>query len=236
MNLATDFKWDQSKFDAALRQKLDLCKAEKVPNAINKTAFFVALRAYKETPKKEPFAIQQSVSKEVSVTNKKGQKRNMPLLWVLAAKSVSKTYQELKMTRGENRKRAVKAGKFYLQQLAKKSKTILGSRKRASGFFRVGFLSVIQTLAPFVKGKGGASYVRDGSAIRGQLKGDAKPATGGMAPTCTITNSATAKSALGRNGLFRLVAPALQRAMDAETQSILDHLSEEVNPVLNGPI
>lgn len=235
MTLSTTAEWDQSKFDAALKAKLERLKTEKVPRAINKTGFFVALGGLKETPKKEPFAIEADVNKQVTVTNKKGYVRSVPILWVLAAKRVAKGYAEKKMLRGENSKRSVKAGKFYLQLLRKKASTILGSRKRAAGFFRVGFLSIVKRLGPYVKNRSGSGASYGGAKLMGELKGDAKPATAGYQPTCTLIHSAQARSDRA-NGQLRVVKPALDRAMAKEAKQIIEYLREETAPELNGKI
>ncbi len=235
MTLSPTVRWDQSKFDAALKMKLERLKSEKVPAAVNKTAFFVALGAFKETPKKEPFEIEAEVGKEITVRNKRGRSATIPILWVLAAKRVSKNWAETKMTRGGKLKRAVAAGGFYWRTLRKKARVILNSRERSAGFFRVGFLSIIKKLGPYVRNKSGASLSANGVKIRGVLKGDATPALPGWKPTCTIVHSAQARRDK-KNGLLRIVKPALDRAMATEGRQIIEYLKQETAAELNGKI
>lgn len=235
MTLSTGFQWEDSRFKAALGAKLEKLSREQVPAATNKTAFFVALKAMSETPKKTPFEIEASVGKTVTATNKRGDVRKLPILWILAARAVGKTWPEQRMERGLKNKRQTSAGKAYLRTLAKKAKTILGSRKRAGRFLRVGWLSVVKRLGPFVRNKSGMSYASTGARIVGQMKGNAIPATAGYAPTCTITHSAQALSDR-QNGQFRLVVPALNRAMASEAKGIIDRLDEETRTTLNGAI
>ncbi len=238
MTLSSTYRWDQSRFDAALRQKLEACKTEKVPAAINKTGFFVSLKAMKETPKKTPFEIEAAVSKTMPVVNNRGENVEIPILWVIAAKSVGKTWPEQRMKLGEKRKRAVNVLMAYRAALRKKAKTILGSRKRAAAFLASGWLGVIKTLGMKVRGVSAPQSIFQYKTLvktRGVTKGKATPAVAGLTPTCTIENSAQAKSDK-KNGLVRFGGPALQRAMDSEAQSIIDHLNEETKTVLNGKI
>ncbi len=228
-------KWDQSRFDAILKAKLSELSNEKIPNALNKTAFFLAKKAREETPKKMPFEIESDVMKKVTAVNSEGETAEVPILYILAAKANKGGYAEAKMMRGIKNKRATSAGKFYLKQLTKKAKSILGSRKRASGFLKVGWSSVLKQLAPMIKGKGGVSYSwgRD-ERIIGQMKGSVSPASAGNL-AATITNSATAKSDRV-NGLIKFGQPALDRAAAWSANDMLEHLKEETKETLNGII
>ena len=218
--------WDQSKFDAALKEQLALLKGPKIPRALNKKGFFIALRASSETPKKEPFAISLAVSQVVTATRKDGTSGPVPLLFVLAAIRVGKKWAESKMVLGEKNRRRVNVQRAYLRALTKKADTILGSRKRSAGFLRVGWLNVVKEMAKVVGYQRGNAPAAD-TAVKqvGAMKGEARPATPDR-QICTITNHAQSAHD-HRNGLMRYGSPALERAFAAETADINQFLIDE---------
>ncbi len=238
MTISPSIRWEgQAAFNAALQAKLSTLAKDKVPAAINKTAFFVALKAMQLTPKKEPFQIEKELLKEVSATNKKGYVRKIPILWVMAAKRLGPKWPEKKLDIQAKRVRAINAQKQWRMALKKGAKSIMGGRRSAAGFLRVGWLSVVQALRTFApKSTTGAVYMADKSLkIRGAMKGTVIPAAPGTTTICKITNSASALSDR-KNGLIRLGGPALQRALDAETKGIIEHLDEATRATLNGKI
>lgn len=226
--MANPTTWDQTKFDAALRSYTDRLKNEKVPKAITKKGFFIALRAFKATVRKDPFEITKDLARVVTVADR-GRQRQVPIGWVIAAKRLGKKWHEQKMSRGiKNKTGKSNLLKLYRSALAKTFNTMLGSRKRASGFLRVGWLSVVKKLGPSVSNRGGAPAADLGSVkIRGVMKGDAKAAAAGIRPTCTLTNSAQAHSDK-RYGLIRYGTPGLQEAFDLETRDTVEYLENEL--------
>jgi hypothetical protein len=220
--------WNQDGFNAAIKEYLATIKGPKIPRALNKKAFFVALRAQGETPKKEAFAISTEVARVIIARRKDGSTGPVPLLWVIAAIRVGKTWAGQKMVLGEKNKRRVNIQKAYLRALAKKSDTILGSRKRSAGFLRVGWLSVIKELGPLVGYQRGNAPAPDSSVKQvGVMKGSVQPAAPGDRPSCTIINSAQSRSDRA-NGLIRFGAPALDRAFALETKDTNEYLEGEV--------
>ncbi len=216
------YSFQQEKFNDALRRYLARLKNDKLPKAINKKGFFIALRAYGETPKKEPFAIAKELSRQIEVTNKQCQTRWVPLLFVLAAKRVGYKWPEQRMTANEGRKRAQSLVGIYRKALAKKAASILSGRKRAAGFLRVGWLSAMRRLSVVA----GTQRPPSGDAkLRGAMKGDATAARPSLLRV-TVTNTAQATSDR-RSGLIRFGAPALNRAFAKETADIVAYLERE---------
>lgn len=222
-------QWDQAPFDAAIARLQKTVKEEKFPAVLNKKGFFIALRAMALTPKKEGFAIAKDLARIVTATRKDGTTGSVPIGWVIAAKRLGKVWPEQKMARGIKRKSGrEKLGRAYLAALEKTFDRMLGSRKRAAGFLRVGWLSVVKSLGPYVKSKGSAPRAdTGGSKLIGAMKGTATPARPGWTPTCVIVNSAQARSD-HRNGLIRFGAPPLQKAFDLEAADITRYLEEEL--------
>lgn len=223
--------WNQKPFDEALRKYLGRLKNDKVPKALNKKAFFVALRAFNATPKKEGPEIEAELAKPVTATRKDGSTGVVDILWALVAKRVGKRWPEQKMGLGiRNKTGRANIGRAYRSALRRAAKQTVGARKRAGGFIRIGWLSVIKKLGPLVRARAGAPSADMNSVrLRGALKGDAKPATPGIRPVCTIVNTAQARSEK-RGGFFRIGSAALQRAFNEETADTNAYLEKEFQP------
>jgi hypothetical protein len=219
--------WDQEKFDSAMDRYFARLDRDKLPRAINKKMFFVALRAMAATPKNDPFAISTSLSRQVMAVRKDGTTGVLPIGWIIAAKRLGKAWPERKMRLGENRKsaRRVNAARAYLSALAKLFDKMLSARKRSGRFLSVGWLSVVKDLGPAVKNKSGAPSGDNDVKLRGSLKGNAKPATAGRL-LCTIENTASARSDK-RYGIVRFGEPALEKAFRDETADTDRFLEEE---------
>lgn len=226
--------WDQAPFNAAIARMQKTVKEEKFPAVLNKKGFFIALRAMALTPKKEGFAISKELARIVTATRKDGTTGSVPIGWVIAAKRLGKRWPELKMARGIKRKSGKeKAGRAYLAALEKTFDRMLGSRKRAAGFLRIGWLSVVKSLGPYLKNRAGAPGVDTGGAkLMGAMKGSATPARASWTPTCTIINSAQARSD-GRNGLIRFGTPPFQKAFDLEAADTIRFLDQELKDAVD---
>jgi hypothetical protein len=237
--------WDQSRFDEAMKRLGRTLPQEKLPRAVTKKGFFIALRAMAATPKKEASGIQRELETPVTLTayhspiygdllaasSGQGRTAVVPLGYMLAAKIVAKTWQHTRMSLGEkNKSGRSNERRAYLAAIAKAYKKLLGTRKRGIGFLRIGWLSVVRLLGPYVGNRAGAPRAdTSGLRIRGQMKGEAKPAKPGWMPSCTINNKAQARSDR-RYGLVRYGGPALQKAFNDETADLVSFLDKEIKP------
>lgn len=227
------YTWEQQKFDEALDGYVASLKTEKVPNALNRKAFFLTRRAMIESPKKDPYEIVRELSKTVSVTNKENQTRVVPLLWVLAAKKAARNWGGRKLDIQSKRKRAIKSGREWFRELEKKSKSITGGRKASSGFLIVGWFFSMLDIGKSVKNKSGAPYVSmTGVKKVGRPKGNADPAVPGRL-SVTVTNFAESKSTAKRGGLVRAGSPGLNRAFVEETRDIVEFMAKEAEDAAN---
>lgn len=218
------FKLDTSVFERSLKTYLARLPAEKIPAALNKKAFFIALRAMSETPKVPPERIQRELDQQVFAKSENGSVTAVKLGFVLAAKSASKKYRKAVATRkrkGKNWKL-----KLWRKTVWQRYNRIRGARQRNAGFMRAGWLSVVKQLSPFVKSKAGAPPAdRSGIKLYGS-RGNAIPAKPGWSPVVTITNSAQSLS--DRHfGLITHGGPALQRAFNLETADTNAFLERE---------
>jgi hypothetical protein len=219
--------WDQSQFDGVMDRYFARLNQDKLPRAINKKMFFIALRALAATPKKDPFAISTDLSRQVMAVRKDGRTGILPIGWIIAAKRLGKTWQERKMRLGENLRaaRRVNVARAYLSALAKLFDKMLAARKRSGRFMSVGWLSVVKELGSHVQNKSGAPSGDSDVKLRGSLKGNARPATAGRL-LCTIENTASAKSDK-RFGIIRFGQPALDDAFRDETANTAKFLEDE---------
>jgi hypothetical protein len=219
--------WDQSRFDGAMQRYFERLHKDKLPRAINKKMFFVALRAMAATPKKDPFAISTDLSRQTTAVRKDGRTGTLPIGWIIAAKRLGKKWPERRMKLGENLKsaRRVNAKRAYLSALGKLFDKMLGGRKRSGRFMSVGWLSVVKELGPYVKNKTGAPSGDPDVKLRGSRKGNAQPAGAGRL-LCRIENTASAKSDK-RFGIIRFGEPALEKAFRDETADTEKFMEEE---------
>lgn len=219
--------WNQDRFNAALKVYLDRLPQEKIPHALNKKAFFIALRAMQETPKFGPFKIAWELMRPVTARRKDGSSGSVPVGYVLAAKRASHAWVEAsEKARSRKRKSATWQQKAWVKLIERKFSTMIGARKRALGFIRIGWLSAVKQLNPYVKDKGGAPGSDSSLRLRGSMKGSASPAKPGFNSQVMMVNTAQAVSD-ERYGLIRFGQPALQRAFDIETADITEYLQRE---------
>jgi hypothetical protein len=219
--------WDQERFDSAMARYFARLNEDKLPRAINKKMFFIALRAMAATPKNDPFAISTSLSTQVMAVRKNGTTGTLPIGWIIAAKRLGKAWPERKMRLGENQKSARRAnvGRAFLSALAKLFNKMLAARKRSGRFMSVGWLSVVKELGPLVKNKSGAPSGDSAVKLRGSLKGGARPAVAGRL-LCVIENTASAKSDK-RLGIVRFGEPALEEAFRDELADTEEFFEKE---------
>jgi hypothetical protein len=216
--------WDQQRFDLTLRDYLGRIRKDKIPNALNKKAFFIALAAMDETPMTYPLKIVSELAREVTLKRDDGSTGQAPIGYAIAAKRASKAWGAHVKTL---KRKSKLTGERWQKLVGKKFNAMLNARVASRNFIRTGWLSVIQSLAPIVKGKGGRTYDRHTVARRGSMKGFAKPAKDGWSPSVVIENTASAKSDK-KYGLIRFGMPALQRAFDRETVDMAQYMNDEI--------
>lgn len=207
--------WDQSKFDATLKDYLARLGKEKFPRALNKKAFFVALRAMAETEKVNKHRV-------FWVLRQPGKEINRPIGYLLAARRAKHFYT--RTTKTGRKKRNLR--QVWQRLVERKFQQMVGARQRACGFIRVGWLAVVRQLGPRISGsKFGAPPPDTTLNAHGTPKGSVVPAKGDQL-LVRIENFAHAKSEQ-RGGFMRIGAPALQRAFDAETASMKEFMEKE---------
>lgn len=223
--------WDQTQFNRTLDVYLKRLSEEKIPQALTKKAFFVALRAMSETPKVNPHKIFWELYRPITATRKEdGSTGTIPVGIAIAAKRAKKLWSYKATPEHVRGGRKTKGGsplqRAWRRLIRKKFETMVGSRQRAAGFLRVGWLAVVKKLGPQVKNKSGAPPADLSVRQRGAMKGDASPARPGWTPRAVIINSAQADTDK-RNGLMAYGAPALARAFDLETADTIAYLERE---------
>lgn len=220
--------WNQVKFDETLKKYLHAIGMEKVPNALNKKMFFVSLGAFGETPMTNPHRFFWDLMKPVTVQDAEGRHRTGPLGYIIAAKRASPGWGQRRgnlQAYAHLKKGGVNYAKQWQAQVQKKFEAMLGGRRRARAFIRVGSLSVIQQLAPYYKGSK-PSYSRAGVLKRGAEKGKIKPAQPGWNPTVQIENTAEARWDT-RAGFYKQGIPPLEKAFEKEAASMNEFLDQE---------
>ena len=220
--------WDQSRFDATLREYLMEHESKVWPQAINKKGFFVALAALKETPRAEPEKIFGELGREITGKREDGTSGPIPISFGIASKRASKAWVRSKQygraLKRVERGRAAKGLQEWRALFANKLRTMLGGRKASATFLASGWTHVLQKLGPLIGGR----YDRSGARVRGSTKGSADPALPGRLQV-VIQNSAAARSE-HRGGFHRVGDPALQLAFDRETASMVEHMENEMRP------
>lgn len=234
--MSESFQWDQSRFDATLKECLLAHESRVWPKLINKKGFFVASGAIPETPRVDAARIEADLAKLVYTRQGGGPPRQVELGYALAAKKASegwtgsKRFQKLvRMNRagGRGATPEMEAAAWQAEVKAQRGR-ITGARKAAAGFIRLGWVYVMKALGPssglrFYPGQGDAARPRGPTP-----KGLAEPAREGRLQV-TITNTAHALSE-HRGGFERLGYPALQRSMEKENESMARHMAEDMEP------
>lgn len=233
-----DVTWDQSKFDALLREQLMRHTSDTWPNFLNKKMFFVALGAYRNTPVVTRADIDTELMRQIPA---KRQDKTVGLVsvgYAMAAKRAAKTYLESTHFQRQTRREMAKAmggrGKgpnyreAWLKHIREVYRSMFGGRVASTGFLRAGFVSIVYQLAPHI-GKSRPGVGTAGTKIRGAIKGTilhlAKPGDYSV----TIENRAHARSE--RHGGFeRIGGQALREAFDTEAASMIEHLKQEMQP------
>jgi len=217
-------EFDQSRFQKTLEQYVLSLDSEVWPRAVNKKGLFISLGAAKRNPKKTYESIVGELMRPVTATNADGISRPVPVGYVIAAKRASKSWNAQTEERwGRGFKTLRLTSSRWRNQITKKFKSMLGGRKRSLKFLDAGWFSVVRLLGPQIGGR----YDRSGgAALRGSLKGDIVPAKRGQL-SVTIISTSKAKSE-NRGGFERIGHPPLVAAINAEMESMEEHMRVEM--------
>ena len=217
--------WNQDQFNRTLREYLARLDREKIPNALNKKAYFLARRAVTETPKKDHFEMVRELAKVVTATRKDKTTGIVPVVWAMVAKRAAKKWPEHKITMNEGRIRKTPLRKAWLRLLKKTQKQLIGARGRALGFMRLGWWSTVMLLAPHVRNKAKQPYMQATPKLVGRMKGRIRLARQSN-HSVTIENLAHAAREK-RGGFIRIGSAALDRAFSAETKDMTEYMERE---------
>lgn len=221
MGRPINIRINRAEFDTTINRYADLSSRD--PKTICDTkGFFIARRAVIETPKADKGKIRSELGRVV-VKSKKvvsmnlrtvkrygrfGQEEQAPLVALII-----------------NARRKGKKG-LYGQAMAEAIRKLIGARNSSIAFIKSGWLQAIKTLEQFADRRGAPRTERGPQQI-GAPKGFAVPATGRFVARTTIANTASTKRD-HKQALFKYGEPALQRAFDAETASMLEYMERKL--------
>jgi len=193
---------NRREFDATLRKYVGISKRE-IPDIINTKAFFIGRRAVVETIKADAKDIRDFIRRDSGA-----------IIGMLVNKR--------RGDRGEPG--------LYGKLMAEAVAVILAARLKSRAFFKSGWLPGIKTLEAHVdyKYRRGAARKDRNAAVVGQAKGRAVPARSGWRVQALIENSASSDHDK-KEALIKYGEPALQRAFDFETRSMLDYIARRLN-------
>lgn len=237
-------KLRMDEFNRVYRRKLELTKRGLAETA-NKTAFFVARRACRETPRADRSEIlaeigvvgKREIAQKISYT-KKGKIRKGGLVKenVYAGEDESglnsnaERIIRARIQRGlplPRRVEKITGGKQPgVTEIRAAVKAFVGSALSAVGDVASGWLPAIKTLANLMKEGAGQAAAR-GVKQFGKDQGRAEPARPGISPIAVIENSVQNRLARDPNFLVEKGLPALQAAIDYEAGKILEYVKRK---------
>ena len=192
------FKLDDREFDRVLKEYVQYSRRT-LPVIVNTKAYYIARRAVAETPKADRADIANFIGWDGGR---------------IAGMLINKR-------RGERGEKGLQGAAMKKAVMAMKA-----GRLRALGFIKSGWIPAIKLLAPYAEAIRGP---RTGRLPRttGVPKGSAIPATQAWRVKAQIQNTVTAAWDK-RSGAQKVAVPALQRAFDAERQSMLDYMARKM--------
>lgn len=193
--------WDQSKFDATLRQYIAVSGKE-VVDVLNSKAYFVARKALWFTKKAAPKNI---TALRTAATESGGLLVGAMINRRLGAKSLPGLY-------GKDMRQAINL--------------LIASRRRSIAFLKSGWIPAIRGLDPKAKDKHMAAPRVGGVKQIGVPKGRFKAASE-SSMTARIVNSAQARSDT-KSALEKIGGPALNRAFDDEAASMMAYMNRKL--------
>ncbi len=216
---------NQREFQSTLRKYLQYTRRDWATIA-NTKAFYIARRAARETPMVDKGAMLKALradrlkSKVLKNGKVKNTKYTLAQLIVMARQKP-----------GESMSKAA------IKEAAKK---LIAARVRSRAFLKSGWLPAIKRLEPLAEKIGRQPpKIESQVAQIGRAKGNAKPARAGAGAraSCSITNDALTKKrgnvwqrvfGGNRKGALKHAVPALQRAFDAETNSMKEYIAKKL--------
>lgn len=199
------FKLDEREFKRTLEKYRQFSRRD-VPEIVNTKAFFIARAAVVYTPKADSSAVRKFFNRQTQ-------------------KLVGMIINKRRGARGEKG--------LYGDAMAEAQAMMKASRLRSIAFIKSGWLPAIKTLEKLTRYRRGAERSEAGNTIGlvhqiGKEKGKAKPArSGGFYARAIITNMAEARHDT-RDALEQFGGPALQRAINHETDSMKQYIEEKL--------
>lgn len=228
--------WDQSKFEALVKEQLHRHSSETWPKTLNKHMFFVTLDAFKRTSFTTNPKIESELGREVMARRQNNTQAMAPMGYVLAAKRAAKTYgTSERFLKQVNRELASESGgrgkgpnyrAAWLGYIKDKFRSMIGGRKSSEQFLRAGFVSILYKLGPII------GYARPSTGkdhTRGAIKGSVLHLAAPGDYSITIENRAHSLTE-HRGGFERIGGKALQEAFDSQTVNLQKHLDDEMKP------
>lgn len=219
-------KIDTTEFNATFAEYLRVSKME-FAKAVNTKAFFIALKAMPETPKADKLKIGRSLSKLIFTFGNKGRK-SLATVQRFGRYGQKQEAPVAALIINARRKKRGKPG-LYGAKMKKAISTIISARQRSVAYLRSGWLPAVRRLGPLAD-KSGAPRPGDTGRQFGQDKGRAIPAVPGALAVCEIANSIGLigpQAAEQRRAIDKHARPALQRAVDAESASMVTYLNRK---------
>ena len=221
MAKAVSFRVNLTEFDSTLRRYREISKRD--PKKICDTkGFFIARRAVIETQKADGAKIKGELGRGIV---KKHQQVGMSLRTV---KRFSRFGLQVDVPLAAliiNKRRGKGRG-LYGAEMTEAIRSMLAARMRSIAFLKSGWLPAIRALVGLADTRG-APRQESGPAQVGKAKGYAVPASEGWKARTTIVNMADAKHS-NQQALIKYGEPALQRAFDSETKSMLDYMERKL--------
>lgn len=217
------FKLDMREFKATLNKYKELSKRD--PATIcNTKAFYIARRAVIETPKADKSQMQAELGRIIRIKKLQVQKLRTVTRYGRFGQQVEAPLVALIIN--SRRGQHGEAG-LYGSSMESAVTAFLNARFKSIAFLKSGWLPAIRALEPFAEKIGGPRLQRGPTQV-GAAKGSGTPAKDGFWTTkATIENSA-GDNRNNKGALIKYGAPALQRAFDAESASMLQYMEKKM--------
>ena len=217
---AVSFRVDRREFDSTMELYRQVSKRD--PKKICDTkACFIARRAVIETPKADKAAIKGDLGRLiVKLKQVVGSKLRTVTRYSRYGLQVQAPLVALIIN-----KRRGKGRGLFGAAMEEAIRALIAARLRSIAFLKSGWLPAIRALIGLADMRSAPRQERGPMQV-GVPKGYAVPAAEGWKAKTTIVNSADARRD-DKTALYKYGEPALQRAFDAETASMLDYMERK---------